>query len=306
LNWNIALGQKLKRREVHAMYGGQMQGGISTPTGSSNIFIFTDPTSGAKYGYDLHEGLREDGSYAYTGEGQVGDQSLIRGNKAIFESASANKTIRLFRTEGTFATYVGAFSLGDPDYELRQSADVNGDIRSVIVFNLIPINAALDSLPDYGGEGSKPKSQETDWSSPDWSSYTFMQAAKSEEAVTSSRVEFELQSNFGNWLLSEGHEVKILVIKIGSTAIYPDLFDKTTNTLVEAKKSSSRGHVRTAIGQVLDYKNNEKIAGNNRNCAILLPSRPAADLIELCKSLKIEIYAPTDTENLRSGFTTLT
>lgn len=306
MHWEIELGQKLKRREVHAIYGGQMQGGISTPRGSANIFIFTDPRSGAKYGYDLHEGLREDGSYAYTGEGQVGDQSLIRGNKALFDSVEDNKTIRLFRTEGTYATYVGAFTLGDPNYEVRKAADINGEIRDVIVFNLIPLSAQLDSLPTYGGEALNSVSQETDWASPDWSSFTFLQSAKSEETVTSSRIEFELQSKFGNWLLSQGHMVRSLSIRLGSTSIYPDLFDKTTNTIIEAKKSSSRGHVRTAIGQVLDYQNNEKISGNDRNCAILLPSEPAQDLVELCKRLGVTIYVPIEIEKFDAGFKIIT
>lgn len=303
--WQIKVGERLKRRQVHSAYGGQMQGGISTPVNSENIMIFTDPKSGAKYGYDKHEGLREDGSYAYTGEGQVGDQKFLRGNRSIIDSVENGKTIRLFKVDGTMATYAGGFSLGEPAYLERQALDVEGKMRSVIIFNLVPINADLKVLPIFGGEKQSPQSFMTDWSAPDWSSYEVIQSAKSETQVTASRVEFELQCAFGNWLLGEGHEVKNLSIKIGTGTIFPDLFDASKNRIFEAKKSTSRGHVRQAIGQVLDYQNNERIAGNDRGCAILLPGRPADDLVILCRELGIEVYIPLDPENFEAGFTSL-
>lgn len=304
-DWTLAIGRKLKRREIHTLFGGQRQGGISTPVNSGNVLIFTDPKSGAKYGYDKHEGLREDGSYAYTGEGQVGDQLMLRGNKAIFESAQNGKIIRIFKVDGTFATYAGGFTLGEPGYEEKQALDVNGEYRSVIVFNLVPINADLTLLPSYGGEQSETKSTITSWFPPDWTSYSIKQSAKSEIPVQASRVEFELQSAFGTWLINDGRIVRNLSIKLGSTSIFPDLFDETTNTVFEAKKSASRGHVREAIGQVLDYQNNELLAGNPRNCGLLLPGAPSKDLIGLCSKLGIAIYIPLDSDNFTSGFKVL-
>ena len=303
--WQIKVGETLKRQQVHSVYGGQMQGGISTPVNSENILIFTDPKAGAKYGYDKHEGLREDGSYAYTGEGQIGDQKFVRGNRSIFESEKNGKTIRLFKVKGTMATYAGAFSLGEPPFYEKQALDVEGKMRSVIIFNLVPINADLQVLPIFGGESPSPQSVISDWSAPDWSSYEVIQSAKSETQVFASRVEFELQCAFGNWLLREGNEVKNLSIKIGNVSIFPDLFDASNNLIFEAKKSASRGHVRQAIGQVLDYQNNERIAGNSRLCAILLPGRPAGDLVSLCSELGIKIFIPVDPEKFEVGFIAL-
>jgi hypothetical protein len=299
--WDIKIGQTLKRREVHARYGGQMQGGISTPVDSESILIFTDPRSGAKYGYDKHEGLREDGSYAYTGEGQTGDQQFLRGNKSILESPRSGKTLRLFKVEGTFATYAGGFTLGEPEYEEKQALDVEGKTRKVIIFNLVPINADVTVLPAYGGN-TEVTSRLVDWRAPEWGSYEITQSAKSEAPVHASRIEFKLQFAFGNWLISKGHRVKTLSIKLGNSTIHPDLFDESTNTIIEAKKSASRGHVREAIGQVLDYQNNELIAGNNRRCAILLPGKPADDLVTLAAKLSIEIFVPLDAEDFGSGF----
>ncbi len=303
--WSLEVGQKLKRREVHALFGGQTQGGISTPVNSKNVLIFTDPKSGSSYGYDKHEGLREDGSYAYTGEGQVGDQTMIRGNKAILETAKNGKVIRLFKVEKTFATYAGGFVLGDPTHEEKKALDVNGKHRKVIVFNLLPINADLSVLPVYGGQRSEVKSAVSEWLAPDWTSYLIAQSAKSEVPVQASRLEFELQSAFGSWLISNGRSVKKLSIKLGSTTIFPDLFDESTNTVIEAKKSASRGHVREAIGQVLDYQNNELLAGNTRNCGLVLPGSPAQDLIDLCSKLGIAIYIPIDSEEFTNGFEVL-
>ena len=40
-----------RRAEIHSAYGGQEQGGISTPTGTSAIFLFTGE-SGGQFGYD--------------------------------------------------------------------------------------------------------------------------------------------------------------------------------------------------------------------------------------------------------------
>jgi 5-methylcytosine-specific restriction protein A len=58
-------------RHIHDVYGGQRQGGISTPKAAPLIFLFTGE-AGDQYGY--HDGLRDDGTFAYTGEGQVGEK----------------------------------------------------------------------------------------------------------------------------------------------------------------------------------------------------------------------------------------
>ena len=63
-------------RDVHLVYGGQRQGGISTPQ-IPLIFLFTGETGG-QYGY--RDGPRADGIFAYTGEGQVGPMKFVRGN----------------------------------------------------------------------------------------------------------------------------------------------------------------------------------------------------------------------------------
>lgn len=56
-----------RRNDIHAVYGGQQQGGISTPSGHPFIILVTGD-SGEEHGYV--DGFRDDGSFWYTGEGQ--------------------------------------------------------------------------------------------------------------------------------------------------------------------------------------------------------------------------------------------
>jgi 5-methylcytosine-specific restriction enzyme A len=94
--------------EIHSIYGGQRQGGISTPAKYPMIFIFSGD-SGAQYGYE--DGCKPDGTFWYTGEGQVGPMAMIKGNRAIRNHHSDGKTIHLFEYVGTgIVRYIGDLS----------------------------------------------------------------------------------------------------------------------------------------------------------------------------------------------------
>ena len=70
----------------------------------------------------------------------------------------------------------------------------------------------------------------------------------------------------------------------GSTdpaTIEPDLYVESRGWIIEAKKSSGRHYVRTAIGQVLDYVHVAEQAGVAAAPVVLLPSRPTPDLVAL-------------------------
>ena len=54
-----------RRRDIHGRFGGQYQGGISTPSDEPLIFLFAGE-SGQQYGY--RDGWSEDGVFLYTGE----------------------------------------------------------------------------------------------------------------------------------------------------------------------------------------------------------------------------------------------
>lgn len=293
--WVLEPGDVVRRRSIHEAYGGQRQGGISTPRSVPDIFIFTDPAAGAKYGYDRFEGLREDGTYSYTGEGQSGAQTFERGNKAIRDAVKDGKTIRLFRTKDVYATYVGAFTTDVPAYAIETIPDVQGNPRDGIIFNLLPIDALVEYLPAHGGE-LDPHDELVDyvatpriWTPPECSDVLIPEAAQHLGERVVSRIEFELQADFGAWLTSLGVAPKRLPLRAGNTMIEPDMFIPERHWIVEAKSSTARAHVRTAIGQVLDYVHIASKSGMQAHPVILLPGRPEPDLQELMSHLGITV-----------------
>ena len=121
-----------KRRDVHELYGGQRQGGISTPSGQPFIMLFTGD-QGQQYGYQA--GWSEDRVYLYTGVGKRGDMSFDRGNAAILEHAANGKDIYLFENDGNgYVRYVGEMVC--TGFREVRGPDVDGNDRRVIVFEL--------------------------------------------------------------------------------------------------------------------------------------------------------------------------
>lgn len=286
-DWVLQPGAEVQRASLHDAYGGQRQGGISTPKSVPDIFIFTDPDKGAKYGYDRFEGLREDGNYSYTGEGQVGDQVIDkRGNAALVRSAEEGRIIRLFRTKKTYATYVGSFTLGTPAYWESTIPDVNGNDRRGYIFNLEPIDAETQLLPSYGGQKLVSPAVRG-WVPPDFADIVVEGGSLSEEPERRivSRVEFKLQYDFGRWLRAAGHQPKNLSLPIHNSVIEPDLYVPTRGWIVEAKRSAGRAHVRTAIGQVLDYVHVARRFAIEAMPVVLFPAAPTDDLVELIHSV---------------------
>ncbi len=297
--WVLAPGDEVLRASVHSIYGGQAQGGISTPRATSDVFIFTDPDKGAKYGYDKFEGLREDGNYSYTGEGQVGDQVIDkRGNAALVRSAEQGRIIRLFRTKKTYATYVGAFTLGNPAYWERTIPDSEGNDRRGYIFNLEPIDAETELLPAYGGEElTSPVIKE--WAPPNFADVVIDggEVPTELERRVVSRVEFKLQNDFGQWLTAAGHQPKNLSLPIDSSTIEPDLYVPARGWIVEAKRSAGRAHVRTAIGQVLDYVHVARRFEIHATPVVLFPAAPADDLVALLHTVGIVLAHPSTDSN---------
>jgi 5-methylcytosine-specific restriction protein A len=127
-------GRSYRRAELHAEYGGQQQGGISTPADEPVVFIFTGE-QGKLYGYQ--DGFRADGTFWYTGEGQIGDMEMVRGNRAIRDHGRDGKTLHLFSYENQprgHVEYVGeATYLG---HHMETAPDREGSARQAIVFEL--------------------------------------------------------------------------------------------------------------------------------------------------------------------------
>jgi hypothetical protein len=279
-------GQEIRRVELHEELGGRRQGGISPSSKTPNVFLFTDQAQGVLHGY-IYDGQRKDGFFHYTGEGQRGDQRMVQGNRAIRDHHGEGRELHLFDASSGVATYVGQF-----EYVDHHTADApetgEGEIRSVIVFRLRALEGAarlatspLDSLDPAPVKAVPVEQHLTER----------MMIEPSREPYEAERREQLLVREFMASLVAEGHDVCRLQLRPeGEPApLFCDLFDRTTNTLVEAKGSISRSAFRMAIGQLADYT---RLVEPRPQKTILLPEEPRSDLLKLAESQGIEVIWP--------------
>jgi hypothetical protein len=137
----MEVGSLHLRSELHVQFGGNPRAGIC-PTKSGLVLIFSDPASGKPFGYDSHDYLQY-GIYHYTGEGRVGDQQLVRGNRALLERSP----LLLFsRVDQKTWRYVGEVALAEPGYVQAEAPDQHGNLRKVLVFRFAAISADFELL----------------------------------------------------------------------------------------------------------------------------------------------------------------
>ncbi len=123
-----------RRRDIHARYHGQRQSGIVTPSDYPIVFLFTG--RGSRHGYT--DEWSTDGTFRYFGEGQKGDMTLTKGNKAIANHASDGKDLLLFEMlGGGQVRFRGPFNCAG--YSFEDGKDQNGNVRKAIVFHLVPV-----------------------------------------------------------------------------------------------------------------------------------------------------------------------
>ena len=289
VDWDIKVGEVLKRTEVHARYGGGGMGGIEPSAKTPNIFIFTSD-SGSSFGYNFDEEL-EDGSFLYTGDGQIGNQDVsVGGNKAIIEHRKKGRSLRLFEAaeKKTFVRYVGEFELADAEPEVRRAPDGNGEERDVLVFHLLPVGRTKP-LTRKSKEGVKATVVRQHSERNTEESHTRKISASTTVAI---RQEGQLQKRYEEYLRAQGLDIDTFMISIpeSNAPLRVDLVDFTNKRIIEAKAGLTRGYVREAIGQVLDYVFQlKRIRNEVWNPAILLPGRPSEDLIAFIDSLSIEL-----------------
>ncbi len=101
-------------------------------------------------------------------------------------------------------------------------------------------------------------------------------AAKDEE---------RLMIDFRTWLENQGRELKVAKYD----GLRCDGYERQKRILVEAKSSTSREHIRMAVGQLLDYGFQiRKTLGRSR-MAILLPRKPDPDSVNWLSQLRISV-----------------
>jgi 5-methylcytosine-specific restriction enzyme A len=103
-----------RRNDIHAVFGGNWQSGISTSASSPYIFIFTGK-SGHQHGYK--DGWDNPNVFSYTGEGQVGDMKFTKGNLALKDHTSNNKRVFLFeQVSKGFVKFISEVEIIESDY----------------------------------------------------------------------------------------------------------------------------------------------------------------------------------------------
>ncbi len=284
----LQAGDIARRKTIHQIYGGQEQGGISTPADHRNTLLFSDP-EGANYGYT--DGWKEDGSYHYTGQGIEGDQRFTPTNQAVLD---AQRAIHIFETaKDTVVRYLGQFS---PDcehpYYREDAPDKDGEQRSVIVFRLWP-NSDEEPSP---GELTTPvaRSAEAQLIPIEANATQYYFAKPQEKQAPRERRESQLVQRYAAWLDAK-HDHKtmrnLILLPDQSTPLLTDVFNITTGELIEAKGTTTRNDIRAAIGQLFDYR--RRI--DHKSLAVLVPVRPADDLVDLLMSLGISCVYETQT-----------
>jgi len=130
-----------RQKQIHGVFGGQQQGGISTPKEHPLVIAFTGE-AGVSHGY--HDFWDDDEVFHYFGEGQVGDMKYVAGNRAIGEHVKDGKTLVVFQMmgKGRPYRYLGRF-ICQSSYVRPDTPDGKGQPRSAIVFRLKSLEASL-------------------------------------------------------------------------------------------------------------------------------------------------------------------
>jgi 5-methylcytosine-specific restriction protein A len=147
-----------RQRDIHAVFGGQEQGGMMTPAEHNLIFLVTG-SSGQQHGYADH--WSDDGTtFFYYGEGQLGDMRFIKANLALRDHSINGEDVHLFEevpTQRGYLRYRGQMSC--TGYEWVDAPDTKGNIRKAILFELVPFEM-FDSLHDDGPEAARAPDEE--------------------------------------------------------------------------------------------------------------------------------------------------
>jgi hypothetical protein len=286
LSIDLTPGQKIRRSDLQDRYGGRRQGGISPSKQTPNVFLFTDPVRGARHGY-IYDGQGDDGFYYYTGEGQSGDQRMVQGNRAIQDHQQEGRELHLFDVSAGIATYLGQF-----EYIDHKSADAPAtkarEQRKVIVFRLRRLSGdsplAAAKVDQFSNDPVKVVPIEQHLTER-------MVIEPNREPYEAERREQPLVLELMAFLRGQSHQVDRLQLRPkGEPApLFCDLYDSTTNTVVEAKGSVSRNAIRMAIGQLADYS---RLLDPPPAQLILVPEQPRPDLINLAKSQGIGVTWP--------------
>lgn len=287
--WHLTPNQQIVRKDLHKLYGGSGQGGICPSAQSPNVLIFTDP-SGEQFGY--YDGWMDDGHFHYTGEGQVGDQVMTKGNAALLHHAQQGRALRVFQGSRGTVTYTGEFVLAHDDAWYETDAPERDNVavlRKVLKFRLKPLD--LDAQPVETRLAHLLQETKHVVESVPLEQHLTEKAFVNpkREPYEAERRESALVRDFSKYLAERQLSVERqkIVPEGEHQPLFTDIYVKQRNMVVEAKGSVTRENIRMAIGQVADYSRFLP-AGVTR--AILVPTKPRPDLLKLTESQGVIVY----------------
>jgi hypothetical protein len=288
VNFDLAAGTELRRDDLHSRFGGSGQGGVCPAPRVNSVFLVIAAT-GRHYGYD-YDGWHTDGSLHYTGQGQSGDQVFKGNNGKVLDLARAIHVFEKPRTN--YLRYLGRFKLDDAQpYYRGDAVGADGEMRTVIVFKLWPVGEVAEPRGDrrFTATFTKPRVRQV--SVEDYKHETFV-SNPAAGPTNAERREAKLVQTYRRWLEDQRRSSTRNEISLPDRArpLYTDLFDESAGELIEAKGSASRNHLRLALGQLLDYAQYV----DHTRLAVLVPVRPAADLIGLLTKHGISCVFPNE------------
>ncbi len=162
---------------------------------------------------------------------------------------------------------------GEPSCRCAEALDRNGELRSVLVFRLRPVAEVHRGADAANSEA--PAVIDVPLEANDVEAYA---VSHPDEPTSAVRREAALVRDYAQWLGQQGRAARRHRIRLpDGRSLYTDCFDESTGEVLEAKGSAARTFVRAGLGQILDYG---RYVTHERR-ALLLPSLPAGDLIEL-------------------------
>ena len=127
---SFKIGQSVSNDQIMNEFVCKNSCGIRYSTTTNSIVLI------ANHNFGLYEDRPVGGTFLYTGEGQVGNQTMTRGNKRLNSAKFGYISVHLFEhfPGGIGYIYSGPVSVGEPYQETQP--DINGKTRSVFIFPL--------------------------------------------------------------------------------------------------------------------------------------------------------------------------
>lgn len=131
-----------RKNDLHLIFGGSGRSGIAPCANSPFVFLFTG-RGGKKHGYndEWHNGV-----FLYSGEGQVGNQTMKVGNEAIRTHVERGRDLLLFTNVKNGVRFEGIFHYAG--HHIARGRDRNNKLRNLIIFHLIQ-DQPQELLPDF-------------------------------------------------------------------------------------------------------------------------------------------------------------